>query len=301
MTTEEVNAVKRKGDEAFVKGGREAEAIEHYTNALDLAKDLKGYDDRQRSKMYSSRAECYLRLQDYEKSIADCTESLKRDRSNFKAQFRRAKAYAQLNQNENAINDLKLVVQKDSENTQAKDLLKELESKVKSSTSTDNPQLTTSNAQVSTVATTTAEDSNTARKAKRLDSEPDVVKEDQDRICDYNILNKKKIELEDEIALTTKEINNLEAAESMLELLLDEDSVRLQMGGVFFAIGNEKADEFAKLRLKELKARRGVFAHDLEEIVEQMKKFRAMLKTKFKDRIGLPEIEPSENAGKEEL
>jgi len=107
--------------------------------------------------------------------------------------------------------------------------------------------------------------------------------------------------LEDEISLTTKEINNLESGQSMMELLLDENAVRLQMGSTFFAISNEKAEELTKQRLKELKGRRDGFAHELEETVEQMKKFRAMLKTKFKDRIGLPEIEPSENAGKDEL
>jgi len=87
----------------------------------------------------------------------------------------------------------------------------------------------------------------------------------------------------------------------MVGLLFDDNSVRLQVGTTYFAISNEKGEELAKQRLKELKARRANYQRDLEETVELMKKFRAMLKAKFKDKIGLPEIEPSENAGKEDI
>ncbi|ETO09083.1 hypothetical protein RFI_28305 [Reticulomyxa filosa] len=308
MTTEGVNAIKRKGDEAFVKGGQESEAIEHYTNALDLAKDLKGYDDRQRSKMYSARAECYLRTQQYEKAIGDCNESLKYDRDNFKSQFRRAKAYAQLNQIGAAITDLKIVVQKDNENTQAKELLKELEAKQK-------PEETSKLVSQSTAITSGATEDTFVRKSKRFDPDIDVSKDDLVKICDYNILNKKKIELEDEISLLTvlfghnkktflvlffqKEITQLEAAESMIDMLLDDNAVRLQVGTTSFFITNEASDEFAKQTLKRFKARRAAFTQELDEAIEEMKRQRAFLKAKFKDKIGLPEIEKTENTGSE--
>ncbi|ETO21947.1 hypothetical protein RFI_15255 [Reticulomyxa filosa] len=286
MSSEDINSLKRKGDEAFIKGGRDEEAIEHYTSALNIAKGLKTYDDRQRAKMYSSRGECYLRTQQYEKAVADCTESLKLDRTNFKSQFRRAKAYAQLNQTEAAIADLKIVIQKDSDNTQAKELLKELESKLKGDQPTE---------EKSAASKTNEGTAESTRKSNKTDDDMDVTKEDQNRICDYNALNQKRIDLEEEISVLSRDIGQLEAAESMIGMLLDEHSVRLQVGYTFFAIPNDTGDELVKQQLKALKARRVDFTFQLDSIVIEMKKQRGILKAKFKDKIGLPKIEHAEN------
>jgi len=82
----------------------------------------------------------------------------------------------------------------------------------------------------------------------------------------------------------------------MIGMLLDDNSVRLQMGNAMFAVSNEAGEELSKQNSKRLKARRGAFTQELEETIETMKKQRVLLKAKFKDKIGLPEIEPNENA-----
>ena len=74
---------KRKGNEQFVKNNF-AEAITHYTNALDLVVDVKGFDVKQRSILYANRAECLIRLKRYNEAIPSCDDALKYDGSNIK-------------------------------------------------------------------------------------------------------------------------------------------------------------------------------------------------------------------------
>eukprot|EP01084_Bolivina_argentea_P161268 280765_1 len=165
---------KRKGNEQFVKNNF-AKAIEHYSNALDLVKDIKDFDSSQRSILYANKAECFIRLEKYNDAIPCCDSSLRYDSSNIKARFRRAKANEKLLRNKNALKDLQFVIKRDSKNTKALDLMRKVQRKLGIGTG--------------------------GKKDKSLsyDPETDVSNKDQDAICEYNLFNHKKTEFEDEL------------------------------------------------------------------------------------------------------
>eukprot|EP01083_Nonionella_stella_P226013 803076_1 len=175
-------AEKRKGNEQFVKN-KFTEAITHYTNALDLASDIKEFDNKQRSILHANKAECYIRLTRYKEAIIACDESLKSDSSNIKARFRRAKANEKLSNYKFALSDLKYVIKKDSKNNKALDLMRIVQRKLGIGTS-----------------------KNVSDKLLSYDPETDVTQKDQKDICEYNLLNHFKTELEDELEDLNKKL-----------------------------------------------------------------------------------------------
>ncbi|PVV02786.1 hypothetical protein BB560_002754, partial [Smittium megazygosporum] len=82
----------------FFKGKDYAQAIKHYSKAIEL--------DPKNSIYYVNRAIAYLKIEQYEKADADCTQGLKIDPKNIKAFWRRAVAKEQLGKLEEAKNDL---------------------------------------------------------------------------------------------------------------------------------------------------------------------------------------------------
>ncbi|XP_023371825.1 tetratricopeptide repeat protein 12 [Otolemur garnettii] len=81
------DALKEKGNEEFVKGDYEA-AIRCYTEGLEKLKDMKV--------LYTNRAQAYMKLEDYEKALADCEWALKCDEKCTKAYFHMGKAHLAL-------------------------------------------------------------------------------------------------------------------------------------------------------------------------------------------------------------
>jgi len=256
---------KRKGNEHFVKN-KFAEAIAHYTNALDLVADVKSFESKQRSILFANRAECYIRLGRYREAITECNSALKYDGSNIKARFRRAKANEKTSNFKESLRDLQVVMKGDGgSNRKAIDLMRIVQRKLKGD--------------------------------GRLSYEPetDVSEKDQEAICKYNVLNHTKTNLEDDIAAINSELRGLDDAGDAVEMLLDEDACRLRLGNSFMAISNEDTEEYLAAKSKELKGRERALRGRLSETIDQMTALRAKLKAKFGDHIGLPEIAPSQN------
>ncbi|XP_072467180.1 tetratricopeptide repeat protein 12 isoform X3 [Notamacropus eugenii] len=81
------NALKEKGNEAFLKGDYRM-AVEHYSEGLGKLKDMKV--------LYTNRAQAYIKLEDYEKALVDCDWALKCDENFTKAYFHMGKAHLAL-------------------------------------------------------------------------------------------------------------------------------------------------------------------------------------------------------------
>uniref|UniRef100_A0A4X2LIR1 Uncharacterized protein n=1 Tax=Vombatus ursinus TaxID=29139 RepID=A0A4X2LIR1_VOMUR len=62
------NALKEKGNEAFLKGDYRM-AVQHYSEGLKKLKDMKV--------LYTNRAQAYIKLEEYEKALVDCDWALK--------------------------------------------------------------------------------------------------------------------------------------------------------------------------------------------------------------------------------
>ena len=200
---EQAMSEKRKGNEKFVKN-KFNEAITHYTNALDLVLDVKDFDNKQGSILYANKAECYIRLKRYKEAIPCCDQSLKYDSSNIKARFRRAKANEKLLKHKESLRDLQYVIKKDNKNTKALDLMRIVQRKLGIGTS-----------------------KNKSDKLLSYDPETDVTEKDQNDICQYNLLNHLKTEYEDKLEELNKKLRGIDDASEAIEMLLDDDDVKL--------------------------------------------------------------------------
>lgn len=81
------DALKEKGNEAFVRGNYET-AILFYSEGLEKLKDMKV--------LYTNRAQAYIKLGDYQKAVVDCDWALKCDEKCTKAYFHMGKAHLAL-------------------------------------------------------------------------------------------------------------------------------------------------------------------------------------------------------------
>jgi len=252
---------KRKGNEAFVKN-KFIEAINHYTNALDLVADIKDFDNTQRSVLYANKAECYIRLTRYKEAIPCCESAIKYDTSNIKARFRRAKANEKLSKYKDSLRDLQYVIKKDSKNIKALDLMRIVQRKL----------------------------GNTSDKSLAYDPETDVTEKDQNDICQYNELNHLKVEYEDELQELTTRLRGIDDAQEAIEMLLDEDACRMELANCFMALSNEDTEQWLKTQSKDVKAQIRDIKIKLNVTMDAMTKLRGKLKEKFGDHIGLPEV-----------
>lgn len=113
MTKSDLSAQewKEKGNEEFNKNNW-SEALNCYTNALKLVKE----DNAEKAIYYKNRAAAYLKLQDYEKVIKDCDDSLQICPNDPKALFRRCQALEALERFEEAYRDAKNIILFDPNN-----------------------------------------------------------------------------------------------------------------------------------------------------------------------------------------
>ncbi|KAG7212653.1 hypothetical protein KM043_012936 [Ampulex compressa] len=102
---------KEKGNENFNQSNW-LEALNCYTNALKLTYD----ENSEKAVYYKNRAAVYLKLQEHEKVVDDCTKVLKIIPQDPKALFRRCQALEALGRFEEAYRDARLVISIDPAN-----------------------------------------------------------------------------------------------------------------------------------------------------------------------------------------
>lgn len=98
---------KERGNQAF-KDGYYEEAIEFYSKAIKY-----GEKHKELQVFYKNRAQCYLKLDEWEKAEKDCTKSLEISPRDPKALFRRCQAYESLERYEEAYKDARGVLEAD--------------------------------------------------------------------------------------------------------------------------------------------------------------------------------------------
>lgn len=119
-TVSEASAQKEKGNEAFKKGAYE-DAVEAYTAAIKL-----GDQEKELAAYYKNRAAAYLKLENYEQTIADCTKALLYAPNDPKALFRRSQAYEQVARFEEAYKDAVETLKSDPKNKSIQEALQRL-------------------------------------------------------------------------------------------------------------------------------------------------------------------------------
>lgn len=113
MTNSDLSAQewKEKGNKEFNQSNW-SEALNCYTNALKLVKE----DSAEKAIYYKNRAAVFLKLQNYEKVIEDCNDSLKICPNDPKALFRRCQALEALEKFEEAYRDARNIILFDPNN-----------------------------------------------------------------------------------------------------------------------------------------------------------------------------------------
>ncbi|UJR26868.1 hypothetical protein I4U23_008179 [Adineta vaga] len=97
------NEYREQGNQAF-KQGKFQEAIDRYTDALKILKNLQLTEENRNNltKCYSNRAQCYINLEQYDDAIEDATRVSPTDQ---KSLYRRANAFERLGKLKEAISD----------------------------------------------------------------------------------------------------------------------------------------------------------------------------------------------------
>jgi hypothetical protein len=80
-----------------------------------------------KSQLYSNLAACQLKSFNYSQAVVNCDKCLELDKKNVKAVFRRAQAYMHMNEYEKSIQDLTVAVDMDPENKEIKLKLNQVE------------------------------------------------------------------------------------------------------------------------------------------------------------------------------
>ncbi|XP_037954043.1 RNA polymerase II-associated protein 3-like [Teleopsis dalmanni] len=117
------NEIKERGN-TFVKAGKYDEAIEAYTQAIEIYPEDATF--------YSNRALCYLKLESYEHTIDDCNSAIKIDKNCLKAYYRRMQAHESLGNNIDALKDCTTILSVDPKNSETKKSLQRINDKLKS-------------------------------------------------------------------------------------------------------------------------------------------------------------------------
>jgi len=128
--------IRSRANESF-KEQRYLEALEEYDEAiqeLDFTTTSEDMDERRNSSKLTcllNTAACCLKLQDYDRVIADCSIVLSSQPDTLKALYRRGAAYFHKNQLQEAKEDLTKATQIAPDDATIKSLLKEVEEKMK--------------------------------------------------------------------------------------------------------------------------------------------------------------------------
>eukprot|EP00931_Biecheleriopsis_adriatica_P022008 TRINITY_DN14246_c0_g1_i2.p1 TRINITY_DN14246_c0_g1~~TRINITY_DN14246_c0_g1_i2.p1 ORF type:complete len:409 (-),score=50.86 TRINITY_DN14246_c0_g1_i2:349-1575(-) len=100
-----VDGYKQRGNE-LLQEGKFYDAVLAYTDALNSTEKLTVQSTMFLSSLRSNRAFAYLKLQEWDNVLTDCTAALKLNTSNIKARYRRALAFYEQGHLESAWEDL---------------------------------------------------------------------------------------------------------------------------------------------------------------------------------------------------
>ncbi|XP_072426797.1 sperm-associated antigen 1-like [Chiloscyllium punctatum] len=112
-----------KGNEAF-RAGDHKEALLYYTRSISVIPNVAAFNNR---------AQAEIKLQNWQNALNDVEKVLELDHGNLKAHLRRATVHKQLGNYQEAKDDLKMVLQAEPDNSIAKNLLEQVEQKLKAS------------------------------------------------------------------------------------------------------------------------------------------------------------------------
>lgn len=138
-----------------------------------------------------------------------------------------------------------------------------------------------------------AKASTAVKRAATESKEIQVVWEDQQRINEFGRLNHRLVEIKEEAEKKNNDTANLKDVAGDIEVLLDDDACKIQVGSLFVTVSNEEAEEFAQEELKERESQLATLQTEKEEIETKMKALKAVLYAKFGDQINL-ETNPDE-------
>lgn len=124
---EQANKLKNDGNECF-KGGEYAEAVQLYTKALELYPPLS---DHEASVCFANRAACFMKMDEHQSVVDDCTKALELKPDYLKAVVRRAQANEALEKYEDALEDYKRALELDPSQAAARQAVLYLPDKVK--------------------------------------------------------------------------------------------------------------------------------------------------------------------------
>ncbi|CAH0493610.1 unnamed protein product [Peronospora farinosa] len=103
---------KEEGNELFRDGNhkhaaaRYVKALTHASKFFDLSESDQAEVDAIKLSLYLNLAQCYLKMENYAKTVANCNEALAVDAKSVKALYRRATAYEKENKLELAVDDV---------------------------------------------------------------------------------------------------------------------------------------------------------------------------------------------------
>ncbi|XP_067888461.1 sperm-associated antigen 1-like isoform X2 [Heterodontus francisci] len=112
-----------KGNEAF-RAGDHKEALLYYTRSISAMPNVAAFNNR---------AQAEIKLRNWQKALNDVEKVLELDPDNLKAHLRRATVHKHLGNYQAGRDDLKKVLQAEPDNPIAKNLLQEVEQKLKDS------------------------------------------------------------------------------------------------------------------------------------------------------------------------
>ncbi|KAG6975789.1 hypothetical protein JG688_00002012 [Phytophthora aleatoria] len=104
---------KEEGNELFRDGNhkhaaaRYVKALTHASKFFDLTEADKEEVNAIKLSLYLNLAQCYLKMENYSKTVANCNDALALDAKSVKALYRRAVAYEKENKLEQAADDVK--------------------------------------------------------------------------------------------------------------------------------------------------------------------------------------------------
>lgn len=107
-TVQKLERIKSEGNIEY-KAGRYQEAIEKYTEALEIDVLNRGTN----SKLHQNRAQCYLRLKNYDAAISDCERAIELDSTYTKAKKTKATAIGNSGNWEAAVREWKEILELD--------------------------------------------------------------------------------------------------------------------------------------------------------------------------------------------
>jgi len=120
-----------------------------------------------------------------------------------------------------------------------------------------------------------------------------VTWEDQQRINEFGRLNVRLTEINDELAVKKKNMDDLGDAEGDIECLLEDDACKIKVGTLYVEVSNEEAEEYVQECKAEQEEEIASLGKEKDTITSKMDKLKVLLYQKFGNQINL-ETNPQE-------